>query len=140
LSIYLDASVLVSMFTIDEHTTRARGWLGAVDRALSLSDWTLTEFSSATAIGVRVGRFTEADRDEAEARLGAWLGSSEVVESVDPDDVRMARGLIRATRLPLRASDALHLAITHRLGDTLATFDVGMARAAADLGIAVEDL
>jgi predicted nucleic acid-binding protein len=137
---YLDASVVVSMFTIDVHSNRARTWLDAERRDLSLSDWSLAEFSSAIALGVRVGRLSETDRHGAEALLGAWLGSNARVDAVQADDIRVARSLIGATQLPLRASDALHLAIAKRLGHTIATFDVGMARAAADLGLALETI
>jgi hypothetical protein len=137
---YLDASVLVSMFSIDANSPRAQGLLASIDPDLSLSDWGVTEFSSALAVGMRVGRLTAADRDAAEASLGSWLGANGLPEPVQPDDIRMGRSLIRATPLPLRASDALHLAVAQRLGDAVATFDVQMARAAIDLGIPTADL
>jgi uncharacterized protein len=136
---YLDASVLVSMFSIDANSPRAKVLLASIDADLSLSDWCLTEFSSALAIGLRVGRLTAGDRDAAEASLGSWLGANWRAEPVQPNDLRVARSLIRTTGLPLRASDALHLAIAQRLGDVVATFDIEMARAALDLGIPVAD-
>ena len=128
------------MFTIDAHSIRARSWLTSAPRSLSLSDWSLAEFSSAIALGVRVGRLSQTDRHGAEALLGTWLGSNPAVDPVQADDIRVARSLIGATQLSLRAGDALHLAIAKRLGHDVATFDVGMARAAADLGLAVEPI
>ena len=137
---YLDTSVLVSMLTVDDNTPAASVWLLSASARLSLSDWSLTEFSSAIALGVRTGRLTETDRAAAEASLGSWLTPDRRVEAVAPDDVRTARALILASRRPLRASDALHLAIARRLGDALATFDVRMSEAAVSLGLSVEDL
>jgi hypothetical protein len=140
LTTYLDSSVLVSMFSIDANSPRAQALLASIDSDLSCSDWCLAEFTSALAIGMRVGRLTTADRDAAEASLGTWLAVNGRAEPVQPDDIRVGRSLIRATRLPLRASDALHLAIAQRLGDAVATFDIEMARAAIDLGMPTVDL
>jgi len=140
LNAYLDTSVLVSMLTVDDNTPATSVWLSSASTRLSLSDWSLTEFSSAIALGVRTGRLTETDRAIAEASLGSWLTPDRRVEAVAPDDVRTARALILPSRRPLRASDALHLAIMRRLGDALATFDVRMSEAAVDLGLRVEDL
>jgi uncharacterized protein len=138
LNAYLDASVLVSLFTIDDHTPRALAWLAGASDRLYVSDWTLTEFSSALAIGVRTARLTLGDRDAAESALQLWLNAQRTPESVRNDDVRTARALLRATPLPLRGADALHLAIAQRVGHALASFERRMCEAAADLGIAVE--
>jgi uncharacterized protein len=140
LNAYLDASVLVSMFTVDGHTPRASEWLRLAHDRLHLSDWTLTEFSSAIAVGVRTARLTIGDRDAAEEALRSWLSTQRAPELVRSDDVRAARALLRATTLPLRAGDALHLAIAQRIGHAIVSFDRRMCEAATDLGIAVEDL
>jgi predicted nucleic acid-binding protein len=140
LNAYLDTSVLVSMLTVDDNTRAATAWLSSAPRRLSLSDWSVTEFSSALALGVRTGRLTQADRTAAEVALRSRLDVDRQVEAVVADDVRTARALILATGLPLRAGDALHLAIAQRLGDAVATFDARMREAAVDLGLRVEDL
>jgi predicted nucleic acid-binding protein len=140
LNAYLDTSVLVSMFTTDAHTPRVAAWLPSAANRLALSDWGLAEFSSALGIGVRVGRITADERQAAEGTFEMWLGPDQSVSPVEPDDVRMARSLIRAARLPLRAGDAMHVAIARRLGCALATFDIRMAEAATELGVPLEDL
>ena len=140
MSAYLDASVLVSVFTTDDHTPRVLAWLARASERLCVSDWTLAEFSSAVAIGVRTARLTIGDRDDAETALQSWLSSQRPPEPVHSDDVRTARSLLRATALPLRAADALHLAIAQRIGHAVVSFDSRMCEAAVDLGIAVEDL
>ena len=59
-------------------------------------------------------------------------------DDVHPADVRLAYSYVRRFGLALRAPDALHLAITHRLNATLVTLDRRLERAARELGIAVE--
>src|SRR5438270_314844 len=53
-------------------------------------------------------------------------------------DRRLAYAYVRRFDLALRAPDALHLAIAHRLNATLVTLDGRLERAAGQLGIAVE--
>jgi uncharacterized protein len=140
LNAYLDTSVLVSMFTVDGHQPRLNAWLGSAGARLKFSDWTLTEFSSALAVGVRVGRLTKGEADSAEAALELWAQASGAALEIEPSDIRNARRLIRGTTQPLKAGDALHIAVALRDGCALATFDEGMRRAAADLGLKLEPL
>jgi predicted nucleic acid-binding protein len=139
LNAYLDASAVVSMFTIDAHTPRVSRWLAAAHDRTTLSDWTLAEFSSAIAIGLRAGRLTAAERDRAELAVGAWTIGRPVL-NVAVQDIEAARQFVRSATRPLRAPDALHLALVARLGLALVSFDIGMKAVATDLGIPVEDL
>ena len=140
MNVYLDTSVIVSMFTTDAHTSRASRFLALVSDRIALSDWVATEFSSALAIGTRVGRLTSDEREAAELAFQSWRDRAPFTSAVEPIDVRVARDLLKTTTRPLRAGDALHVAIARRLGCSLATFDVGMRAAAVDLGVLVEDL
>jgi hypothetical protein len=140
LNAYLDTSVLVTMFTTDSHKQRLSTWLVATAGRLVLSDWTLTEFSSALAVARRTGRLNQAECDTAEESLQSWLDREPPAFAADPADIRAARRLIRSTASPLRAGDALHLAIAQRLGCSIATFDNAMRRAATALGIPADDL
>jgi predicted nucleic acid-binding protein len=137
LTAYLDTSVLVSMFTADDHTPRTRSWLAGVQGPMALSDWTVTEFSSALAVGLRVGRLTASEVASAEDALDTWLGRSSPPLTLAPQDVREARRFIRSIGVPLRAGDALHLALARRAGLSVATLDLGMRRAAEHIGLAV---
>jgi predicted nucleic acid-binding protein len=139
LNAYLDASAVVSMFTVDGHTPRVLRWLAGGQERTTLSDWTLAEFSSAIAIGLRAGRLTAAERDRAELAVERWTIGRPVLNVV-VQDIATARQFVRSTTRPLRAPDALHLALVARLGLALVSFDVGMRAAAADLGIPVQDL
>ena len=136
---YLDTSVFASLALGGSLSSRARKWIDAAGGAIALSDWTLCEFSSALRVSERAGRISEAERERAEFGAGQWTGRSEPLAIVGAD-VRRARGMIDAFRAPLRAGDALHLAVAERFGLALATFDEGMRRAAREIGLAVEEL
>jgi uncharacterized protein len=139
LPVYLDTSVVVSMFIVDAHTPDATAWLARNTQALSFSDWTATEFTSAVAVAAR-SAVSPGLRAAAEQAFNAWIAQRGGALAVTPGDVRQARLLMNSIRDPLRASDALHLAVVQRVGDSLATFDGEMGRAATALGLQVEDL
>ena len=138
MTIYLDTSVVASLFTTDTHSDRAAAWLPAVSSRLALSEWTIAEFSSALAIMERARRLPANDRSRAEAAFDSWVSRQRSAHPLGPGDAITARRFILGVARPLRAGDALHLALAQRLGFSLATFDGGMAAAATDLGIAVE--
>jgi hypothetical protein len=138
LTVYLDTSVVASLFTTDANSARASAWLPAVSSRLAVSEWTLAEFSSALAIMERALRMSSAERARAEAACDAWVSRQRPAHPLSAGDGIAARRLMLSTSRPLRAGDALHLALAHRLGFTLATVDNRMAAAAADLGLAVE--
>ena len=56
---------------------------------------------------------------------------------IETSVIRLAHLFVRRFDTQLRTPDALHLALARRLGATLATFDVGAARAAQLLDIEV---
>ena len=128
------------MFVADAHSPSVVGWLSAEPRAVTLSDWTVAEFISVLGVATRGGRIRTAAKHAAEQALDTWIGQHGSALAVLSEDVRRARVLMNQTGLPLRASDALHLAVARRTGHVLATFDAGMRRAAEDLGLPVEDL
>jgi predicted nucleic acid-binding protein len=139
LAVYLDTSVVMSMFIVDAHTQVARTWLARNAKPLEISDWTAAEFTSAAAVVAR-SAISPGLRASAEQAFDTWLVQRGGALAVTSADIRQARVLISSTRQPLRASNAVHLAVVQRIGDSLATFDLGMSRAAVDLGIPVEDL
>jgi predicted nucleic acid-binding protein len=140
LKAYLDASALVSLFAADAHTPRVQALTDRAQERIVVSEWSVAEFTSALAIGVRTGSLSSHERDRAEATLDAWLVTQGPARSVEPGDADIARRLISATQRPLRAADALHLAIVQRLDACLVSFDKRMCEAAVDLGISVEAL
>ncbi|HZZ89091.1 MAG TPA: type II toxin-antitoxin system VapC family toxin, partial [Caulobacteraceae bacterium] len=130
---YLDTSVLASLFVVDAHSAQASAWLRRRGGAIAFSDWTLTEFTSAIAAVNRAGRLPAPMLATAEQGVDRWVARRGAALAVAPEDVRLARTMMQSTGEPLRAGDALHLAIIRRTGCSLATFDNAMRRAAADL-------
>jgi uncharacterized protein len=133
LSVYLDASVVVAMFTTDPHSDRAKRL--PAGELLIVSDLTAAEFASALAIHRRNGRATDTQVRAAYAQFDSWCALSPQRVEVVPADLRVAEAWIRRLQHPLRAPDATHLAIARRLNASLATFDEPLGRAAADFGI-----
>ena len=138
MSVYLDASVIVAMFTTDAHSERAKRL--PTDELLIVSDLTAAEFASALAIHLRNGRATEEQVRAAYAQFDSWCALSPERVDIVPADLRVAEAWIRRLQHPLRAPDAIHLAITRRLRASLATFDEALGRAAADFGIGLAPL
>jgi hypothetical protein len=131
---YLDASVLVSLFALDEHTAKVVAYL-RTSPTLVTSGWATAEFSSALAIQVRMDRLEASDRPKAEAALDAWLSGTVAAAPLHIDDASATRTILRSIRTPLRAPDALHLVICRRLAATLVSFDIRMQDAARELNI-----
>jgi predicted nucleic acid-binding protein len=133
LSIYLDASVVVSMFTVDGHTGRARRL--PADEILILSDLTAAEFASAVAIHRRSGRMTEVVARTLFAQFDRWCALVPQRVEILSSDLRTAEFWIRLLEHPIRTADAAHIAVARRLGASLATFDNAMLEAAAAFGV-----
>jgi predicted nucleic acid-binding protein len=137
LSVYLDASVLAALFTDDPFSARADVFVSSERAGFFVSDFGAAEFASVIARHVRtnelsIGRAREAlnDFDERMVQLSTRV---EIVSS----DVRAVETMLRRLDLPLRAPDAIHIAIAQRLGAELATFDEKMAACARALGAPV---
>jgi predicted nucleic acid-binding protein len=135
LVIYLDASVVVPIFIVEPTSPMLDRWL-ATGPDICLSQWTVSEFSSALSHQQRSGRLGADERDAAEGELDRWLTQGVTVAEIGNDDVQAARALLRFDPL-LRTPDALHLAVTERLGTALATYDRRLAATAASIGIEV---
>ncbi len=134
MTVYLDASVVVSMFLADANTPRALDFAERYS-LVTLSLWTVAEFSSALAVQTRIGRAAPMERRRAEARFDEWLTLQSEPLVPTPDDFAAARRMLRVDSAVLRTPDALHLAICERVGTALATFDVRMRQAAQAFGV-----
>ncbi|GAL96237.1 MULTISPECIES: type II toxin-antitoxin system VapC family toxin [Acetobacteraceae] len=138
MSVYIDTSVLVAALTNERETSRMQEWLGAqVPEKLFISDWVVTEFSSALSIKLRTGQITVTDRANSLAMFTRLCAESIGVLPVTSQNFRTAARFSDQYALGLRAGDALHLAVCADQGATLCTLDRRLAEAGPQVGLAI---
>jgi predicted nucleic acid-binding protein len=137
LTIYLDASVLVALFTDDHFSQRADSLSRKLDEPPIASDFAAAEFAAVLARHMRMGELTAGQVREILTDFDAFAKTDTIRAEMASEDVRAADAIIRRLDLPLRAPDAIHIAIAQRLGAELATFDEKMAACARALGASV---
>jgi predicted nucleic acid-binding protein len=136
LTLYLDTSVLVAASTREVKTDRVQAWLDEQARnRLIISDWVITEFSSALSIKLRSGQIGFIHRADALAEFSRLAAESLTILPVSGLQFRTAARFADHYVLGLRAGDALHLAICSDHGATLCTLDRGLSEAGAALGV-----
>ena len=134
---YLDTSVLVAALTREERTEEMQHWLvQQPPEELVVSDWTITEFSAALAMKVRMRQLDEAARADVLNVFTAIIAESMTVLSVTRADFSTAAHLANQYGLGLRAGDALHLGIASRTGQPVISLDRTLVKAALAAGIA----
>lgn len=138
MTVYLDASVLVALFTVDRFTAEAEAVLLGEAEPVIVSDLAVAEFSAVVGRRVRTGQLSADDALAAFLAVDAWAAESGRLVLSHHGDVAAATQFIRRLELKLRTPDALHIAMARRLGAKLCTFDVPMAQAAADLGVTMK--
>ncbi len=132
---YLDASVIVPLFLADTFTERAESLLRTPDLAPIVADWAVLEVSNVVSRRVRIRALTEEAALTVLANFDLWRGRWAADAETTPADVDAAIQLVRRFDLLLRGPDAIHIAITQRLGARLFTFDERMATSAAVVGL-----
>jgi hypothetical protein len=136
LTLYLDTSLLVAALTAETKTNRVQDWLAEQGpRRLAISDWVITEFSSALSLKLRAGQLEPSHRADALATFTRLSVESLAILPVSSLQFRTAARLADRHALGLRAGDALHLAICADHGATLCTLDRRLSDAGSTLGL-----
>lgn len=133
MSVYPDASFLVSLFAVDAMTPRARSFLHTQKPELIIGDFAAAEFASAISRRVRMGDLTKDQGRRALSGFDIWTARFGERAKLETTDIAAAEAYLRRLDLTLRTPDAIHIAVSERLGTHLATFDAKMASAARQL-------
>lgn len=139
LILYVDTSVFVPLLVHEQGSNEARRIvLGDQVQRRVVSDWAVTELASALAMKRRLSAITAQQADAALSRADMMLNSGRFTrEHVVREDFERAAALMMSQNLSLRAGDALHVAVSVRIGADLATFDTEMMSTAQAIGLRV---
>jgi predicted nucleic acid-binding protein len=134
--IYVDTSVIVSALTSEQATSVSQRWLWTHPPGeIGISDWTVTEFSAALSVKVRVGTLKPEARVSVLAEFARISAAYFLLLEITNAIFQRAARLCDRVESGLRASDALHLAVAELQGLAICTLDGRLARVAETLGV-----
>ncbi len=135
---YIDTSALVPAFIREPKSDAVLAWLETSGQRLVVSEWSITEFSSAAAIKVRTGEIAPVLAKQARTRFLEFAGNHCSIAVPQRAEFRRAAQLAGDVSLKLRAGDALHLAIAEASkAEGILCLDETMAAGAKTMGLNV---
>lgn len=135
---YVDTSALVPAFIREPKSDAVLAWLETSGQRLVVSEWSITEFSSAAAIKVRTGEIAPVLAKHARTRFLEFAENHCSIAVPQRAEFRRAAQLAGDVSLKLRAGDALHLAIAEASkAEGILCLDETMAAGAKTMGLNV---
>jgi predicted nucleic acid-binding protein len=134
-TLYLDASVLVSVVAQEATSPLVDRLVRSQDTPVAISDFALAEGSAALSRLARMNARRIGDVDEMFIELDALSATFADRVEIASGDIAAATQLVRRHELKLRTPDAIHIAAADRLAMILVTLDQGMAAAARAVGL-----
>jgi predicted nucleic acid-binding protein len=135
--IYLDASALVKLFVPEPESDTLNQALEGTEDVI-VSDLALTEMASALGRRTREGLLTYAESRRLYREAEKLAASCQRAELTPPIHRRAERLLLTSRKVPLRALDAMHVAMAlDSKAATLVTYDPRLRSVAASQGLFV---
>jgi predicted nucleic acid-binding protein len=133
--LYLDTSLVVALVAPEARSSEARRWLEEQSsEVVAISDWVVTEVSSAFSVKQRTGSLDDVARARADRAFERLSRDVFEVLPVPRAAFVAAAGMSGQPELTLRGGDALHLAIAAEHQARLCTRDIRQADAGRRLG------
>lgn len=137
MSLLLDASVLVPLFSQEDRSAGVQSHLRHAKASITISDFALGEVAAALGALMRRQVISNKDAERALANLDMFAARHGRAVT-EPRDIAVAAGMVRRFDLGLRMPDALYIALAQRLRATVMTADIKLADAACALGVHIE--